>query len=104
MHSSFIVFSSIIAFQQTQTRLLTAVILFSLCYNFTNYICSCVAILIFETAIKAARAYEKVAIAQRVPLCKLNFPGEAPDGYTPKQKPLSKNNTTGYRGVTKNGR
>ena len=31
MHSSFIVFSVIIAFQQTQTRLLTAFNLFSLC-------------------------------------------------------------------------
>ena len=36
VHSSFIVFSQIIAFQQTQTRLLTALNLFSSIYNFTK--------------------------------------------------------------------
>jgi hypothetical protein len=36
VHSSFIVFSVITAFQQTQTVSLTAFKLFSLCYNFTT--------------------------------------------------------------------
>ena len=41
MHSSFIVFSQIIAFQQTQTVLLTA-LNFSLYYNFTTTFAQCV--------------------------------------------------------------
>ena len=50
MYSSFIVFSAIIAFKQTQTGLLTAFKLFSFYYNFTTTFAQCVAILIFETA------------------------------------------------------
>jgi len=46
VHSSFIVFSVITAFQQTQTVSLTA-LNFSLYYNLQLH-CSCVAILIFE--------------------------------------------------------
>ena len=47
MHSSFIVFSVIIAFKQTQTVSLTAFNLFSLLQLYKLH-CSCVAILIFE--------------------------------------------------------
>ena len=43
VHSAFIVFSVITAFQQTQTGLLTA-LNFSLYLQFYNYICSCVAL------------------------------------------------------------
>ena len=55
------------------------------------------------TAEQAARVYDKEAIKLRRPFSKLNYPKEAPVGYTPIQQPLLSRNTVGYRGVQKNG-
>ena len=55
----------------------------------------------YDTAEQAAEAYDKEAIKLRRPLSKLNYPKKAPVGYTPMQKPLSKKNTVGYRGISK---
>jgi hypothetical protein len=58
----------------------------------------------YDTAKKAAKAYDKEAIKLRRPFSKLNYPKKAPVGYTPIQKPLQSRNTVGYRGVTKERR
>ena len=58
----------------------------------------------YDTAKQAAKAYDKEAIKLRRPLFTLNYPKKAPVGYTPIQKILKSNNTTGYRGVGKSGK
>ena len=57
----------------------------------------------YTTAIQAAQAHDKEAIKLGRPLTSLNFPKNAPVGYTPKQQTLRTNNTIGYTGVTKSG-
>ena len=57
----------------------------------------------FDTAKKAARAYNRAAMQARRPLTKLNFQDKVPMIYKPKMKKLKPNDTTGYRGVMKNG-
>ena len=58
----------------------------------------------YKTAKQAANAFDKEAIKLRRPLSTLNYPKQAPVGYTPIQKPLQSNNTAGYRGVSKHGK
>ena len=60
----------------------------------------------YDTPKQAAKAHDKVAIKLRRPFSKLNYPKEAPVGYTPIQQPLLSTNTVGYRGVsaTKKGK
>jgi len=58
----------------------------------------------YDTAKQAAKAYDAAAIELGKPLSKLNFPKKVPPGYTPKKKDLPSNNTSGYRGVTNNGK
>ena len=58
----------------------------------------------YDTAKQAAKAYDIEAIKLRRPLSKLNFPKNAPVGYTPIQKARASNNTVGYRGVYKVGK
>jgi len=58
----------------------------------------------YDTAKKAAKAYDKEVIKLRRPLSKLNYPKKAPVGYTPIQQTLRSNNTVGYRGVRKASR
>ena len=58
----------------------------------------------YETCKQAAKAHDKEAIKERRPLSKLNYPKEAPVGYTPIQQALLSRNTIGYRGVRKNGK
>ena len=55
----------------------------------------------YDTAKRAAKAYDKEAIKLRRPFSKLNYPKKAPVGYTPIQKALDPRNTIGYRGVSK---
>ena len=50
----------------------------------------------YDTAKQAAKAYDKEAIRLRRPFSKLNYPKQAPVGYTPVQKALSSRNTVGY--------
>jgi len=58
----------------------------------------------YDTAKKAAKAYDKEAIKLRRPISKLNFPKEAHVGYTPVQQTLRSDNTIGYRGAYKHGK
>ena len=58
----------------------------------------------YDTAKKAAKAFDKEAIKLRRPISSLNNPKKAPVGYTPIQKVLRSTNTIGYRGVSKNGK
>ena len=58
----------------------------------------------YETAEHAAEAYDKETIKLGRPVSKLNFPKQAPVGYTPRQQPLRSDNAVGYRGVSKNGK
>ena len=58
----------------------------------------------YDTAKEAAEAHDKEAIKLRRPFSSLNYPKKAPVGYTPIQKILKSNNTTGYRGVGKSGK
>ena len=53
----------------------------------------------YDTAKQAAKAHDKEAIKLRKPFYKLNYPKNAPVGYTPIQKTLRSDNTVGYRGV-----
>ena len=57
----------------------------------------------FDTAKKAARAYDRAAMQAGRPPTKLNFQDKVPKNYKPKKKKLSSRNTTGYRGVHKQG-
>ena len=57
----------------------------------------------FDTLIKAARAYDRAAMQAGRPPTKLNFQDKIPRAYKPKRKKLSSTNTIGYRGVNKNG-
>ena len=58
----------------------------------------------FDTAKEAALAYDRAAILRGVSLTSVNFPAEAPAGYTANKQALHSNNTVGYRGVSKNGK
>ena len=53
----------------------------------------------YDTAKKAAKAYDAAAIELGRPLSKLNFPKKVPPGYTPINNGQRSDNTTGYRGV-----
>ena len=53
----------------------------------------------YDTAKQAAKAHDKEAIHLRRPFSALNYPKQAPVGYTPIQKARLSNNVVGYRGV-----
>ena len=55
----------------------------------------------FDTAKKAARAYDRAAMQAGRPPTKLNYQDKVPMHYKPKKKKLRSDNTIGYRGVTK---
>jgi len=57
----------------------------------------------FDTSKEAAQAYDLAAIQAGRPTSKLNFLDQVPKKYKPKKKKLSSGNTTGFRGVAKNG-
>ena len=57
----------------------------------------------FDTPKEAAQAYDRAAIQAGRPTSKLNFLDQVPKNYKPKKKKLLLNNTTGFRGVSKNG-
>ena len=57
----------------------------------------------FDTAKKAARAFDRAAMQAGRPPTKLNYQDKVPMSYKPKKKKLSSNNTIGYRGVYKKG-
>ena len=58
----------------------------------------------FDTAKKAARAYDRAAMEAGRPPTKLNYQDKVPMDYKPKKKKLRSDNTIGYRGVYKNGK
>ena len=58
----------------------------------------------FDTAKKAARAYDRAAMEAGRPPTKLNYQDKVPMDYKAKKKKLRSTNTIGYRGVTKNGK
>ena len=58
----------------------------------------------FDTAKKAARAYDHAVMQAGRPPTKLNYQDKVPMDYKPKMKKLRSDNTIGYRGVTKNGK
>ena len=55
------------------------------------------------TAKQAAEAYDEAARKLGRPVSSLNYPNKAPVGYTPTQQALRSTNTSGFRGVRKNG-
>jgi hypothetical protein len=57
----------------------------------------------FDTRKEAAQAYDRAAIQAGRPTSKLNFLDQVPKNYKPKNKKLYSNNTTGFRGVNKQG-
>ena len=57
----------------------------------------------FGTAKEAAIAYDRAAIQERRPTSKLNFLDQVPKNYKPEKKKLRSDNTTGFRGVSKEG-
>ena len=57
----------------------------------------------FDTAKKAARAYDRATMQAGRPPTKLNFQDKVPMDYKAKKKKLSSTNTIGYRGVSKKG-
>ena len=57
----------------------------------------------FDTAKEAAREYDRVAMQAGRPIDTLNFQDQVPKSYKSKKKKLISTNTSGYRGVTKNG-
>ena len=58
----------------------------------------------FDTPKKAAEAYDYAAIQAGRPAFKLNFLDQVPNNYKPTNNGLYINNTTGFRGVCKNGK
>ena len=52
---------------------------------------------------RTAQAYDRAAIQAGRPTSKLNFLDQVPKNYKPKKKKLSSDNTTGFRGVIKQG-
>jgi len=58
---------------------------------------------LFDTAKKAARAYDRAAMQAGRPPTKLNYQDKVPMDYKPKMKKLISTNTIGYRGVKKDG-
>ena len=57
----------------------------------------------FDTAKKAARAYDRAAMEAGRPPTKLNYQDKVPMDYKAKKKKLDSRNTIGYRGVYKKG-
>jgi len=57
----------------------------------------------FDTAKKAARAYDRAAMQAGRPPTTLNYQDKVPMDYKPKMKKLKSTNTIGYRGVVKRG-
>ena len=57
----------------------------------------------FDTAKKAARAYDRAAMQAGRPPTILNYQDKVPMDYKPKKKKLSSTNTIGYRGVYESG-
>ena len=57
----------------------------------------------FDTPKEAAQAYDRAAIQAGRATSKLNFLDQVPKNYQPKKKKLKSTNTTGFRGVYKNG-
>ena len=57
----------------------------------------------FDTAKKAARAYDRVAMQAGRPPTTLNYQDKVPMDYKPKMKKLRSDNKIGYRGVVKKG-
>jgi hypothetical protein len=57
----------------------------------------------FDTPKEAAQAYDCAAIQAGRPTSKLNFLDQVPKNYKLKKKKLSSTNTTGFRGVSKEG-
>ena len=57
----------------------------------------------FDTAKEAAQAYDYAVIQAGRPTSKLNFLDQVPKNYKPKNKKLATNNTTGFKGVSKQG-
>ena len=57
----------------------------------------------YDTAKEAAQAYDRAAIQAGRPTSKLNFLDQVPKSYKPKNNGLHSTNTSGFRGVSKNG-
>jgi len=57
----------------------------------------------FDTSKEAAQAYDRAAIQAGRPTSKLNFLDQVPKNYKPKNNGQQSNNTTGFKGVTKEG-
>ena len=57
----------------------------------------------FDTAKKAARAYDRAAMQAGRPPTTLNYQDKVPMNYKTKKKKLDPRNTIGYRGVSKKG-
>ena len=58
----------------------------------------------FDTAKKAARAYDRAAMEAGHPPTTLNYQDKVPMDYKAKKKKLKSTNTIGYRGVYKSGK
>ena len=57
-----------------------------------------------DTAKQAAKAYDAAAIELGKPLSNLNFPKKVPPEYTPTNNGQRSDNTSGYRGVSNEGK
>ena len=57
----------------------------------------------YDTPKDAAEAHDRAAIQAGRPTSKLNFQDTVPKNYKPKNNGLHSTNTTGFRGVSKNG-
>ena len=57
----------------------------------------------YDTAKEAAQAYDRAAIQAGRSTSKLNFLDQVPKSYKPKNNGLHSTNTSGFRGVSKNG-
>ena len=58
----------------------------------------------FDTPKEAAEAHNHAAIQAGHATFQMNFPEEVPENYNPKKKKLASTNTTGFRGVYKQGK